>query len=171
MSRAGRSGAERPLFAEFRTERLRIVAQTREEMRTAKRNGPFSEAVGELLLRARRDLPSRFGWYANRLIYRLEDGCLVGSLAFMNSPEKDPDRKGLVELGYETLDPFRGMGYMTEAIEAARDWALSRPKVRGIICGVKRDNPASARVLQKCGFHKTDESELLDLEVWQYDSN
>ena len=168
MMRRDGTGAGDPLYTEFRTERLRIVPQTREEMKAAKKDGPFSEAVEELLLRARKDFRRRFGWYANRLIYRLEDGCLIGSLAFMNSPGKDPDRQGLVELGYETLEPFRGKGYMTEAVAAARDWAVSQPRVSGIICGVKRDNPASVRVLQKCGFRKTDESELLNLEVWCY---
>ena len=128
----------------------------------------FKEAMRELAARAAHDRVARFAWYTNRLIYRLEDGAYVGSIAFMNSPEKDPDRVGLVEIGYATEDAYRGQGYMTEAVSAMAEWALTQPKVWGLIAGVVDPNPASDRVLEKCGFVKTDHSDTLSLSVWKY---
>lgn len=128
----------------------------------------FREAMQELAERAAHDRTSRFAWYTNRLIYRLADNAYIGSIAFMNSPEKDPDRVGLVEIGYATEEAYRGMGYMTEAVSAMTERALSQPKVYGLIAGVQDGNPASDRVLEKCGFVKTDHSDALSLSVWKY---
>lgn len=128
----------------------------------------FHEAMAELAERASHDRASRFAWYTNRLIYRKEDDAYIGSIAFMNSPEKDPDKIGLVEIGYATEEAFRGQGYMTEAVAAMVEWALSQPKVYGLIAGVQDGNPASDRVLEKCGFVKTDHSDALSLSVWKY---
>ncbi len=153
------------------TARLTIVPLTRTEFDAARidpsRAADFREAMEELEERFRHDRKSRFAWYTNRMLYRKSDGACVGSIAFMNSPEKDPDRLGLVEIGYTTEEPFRGQGYMTEAVSALCEHALSHPKVYGIIAGVLDDNPASVRVLEKCGFVMTDHSETLHLLVYQ----
>ncbi len=153
------------------TARLSIVPMTRTEFDAARRDttrpAAFHDAMEELYARFRRDRKSRFAWYTNRMIYRREDGACVGSISYMNSPEKDPDHVGLVEIGYETEEPFRGQGYMTEAVLAMCEHALSHPKVYGIIAGVLDDNPASARVLLKCGFVMTDHAESLHLQVYK----
>ena len=159
------------------TERLRIVPLDRagfDEKLHAPENDPyfgteaFREAMEELAERVSHDRKSRFAWYTNRLIYRKSDGAYVGSAAFMNSPEKDPDKIGLVEIGYATEEPYRGQGYMTEAIGAMTEWALTEPNVYVLIAGVMDGNPASDRVLEKCGFQKTDHSDTLSLSVWKY---
>ncbi|MBO5648571.1 MAG: GNAT family N-acetyltransferase [Clostridia bacterium] len=158
------------------TPRLRIVPLSPDAFEDALRTAqdPFfcapdtREAMEELWERMRRDRRSRFAWYTNRIIYRKEDGARIGSAAFMNSPQKDPDHIGLVEVGYATLEPFRGMGYMTEALIALRDWAMTQPRVRGLIAGVLDGNPASDRVLEKSGFIRTDHSDALHLTVWKY---
>ena len=159
------------------TERLRIVPLPPDDFESllhAPADDPVfgrddnKEAMAELAERMRHDRKSRFAWYTNRLIYRREDDALIGSAAFMNSPEKDPDHVGLVEIGYATEEAYRGQGYMTEAITALRDWVLTQPKVYGIIAGVQDGNPASDRVLEKCGFVKTDHSDALALSVWKY---
>ena len=107
------------------TARLRIVPLDRasfDEKRHAPADDPmfgteeFREAMDELAERAAHDRKTRFAWYTNRLIYRKEDGAYVGSIAFMNSPEKDPDHVGLIEIGYATEEAYRGQGYMTEAV-------------------------------------------------------
>ncbi len=158
------------------TPRLRIVPLDRaafDEKLHAPADDPyfgteeFREAMEELAERASHDRKSRFAWYTNRLIYRLEDDAYIGSIAFMNSPEKDPDKVGLVEIGYATEEAYRGQGYMTEAVSAMAEWALAQPKVLGLIAGVQDPNPASDRVLGKCGFVKTDHSDTLSLSVWK----
>ncbi len=153
------------------TARLTIIPMTQAEFDAAlhdpTRPDTFRAAMEELAERLRRDRKSRFSWYTNRLIYRKEDGAYIGSVSYMNSPKKDPDRLGLIEIGYETEEAYRGNGYMTEAVAAICAHALSQPKVYGIIAGVMDDNPASARVLLKCGFTMTDHSESLGLQVWK----
>ena len=161
---------ETPLVT-LTTERLAIVPMTREEFlrekdNTARGEG-FPDAMAELRERARHDSKKRFAWYTNRLIYRKEDGAYIGSIALMNSPEKDPDRLGLVEIGYETLPEFRCRGYMTEAVGALCGWTLGQKKVYGMIAGILDGNDASARVLAKCGFVLTDHSDSLGLQVWK----
>lgn len=155
----------------LQTSRLKIVPLSKEEF-LDKLNSDFDdeefhEAMCELQERADADKAYRFAWYTNRLIFRLEDGAYIGSAAFMNSPEKDPDKVGLIEIGYSMKEEYRSQGYMTEAIGAMCDWALAQPKVYGMIAGVKDDNPASIRVLEKCGFEMTDHSDTLSLQVWK----
>ncbi len=151
------------------TARLSIVPMTQDEFFTSCRDETktvdFREAMEELADRFSHDRKSRFAWYTNRLIYRKEDGACIGSISFMNSPAKDPDKVGLVEIGYTTEEAYRGQGYMTEAVAALCDYALLRDDVYGIIAGVMDDNPASSRVLEKCGFQLTDHSETLHLQV------
>lgn len=158
-------------FVTLETARLYINALTPEEFLREKTNAArgegFPNAMEELAERARHDRKRRFAWYTNRLIFRKEDNAYIGSIALMNSPEKDPDRLGLVEIGYETLPEYRCQGYMTEAVSALCDWALAQPKVYGMIAGVLDGNDASVRVLQKCGFVLTDHSERLHLQVWK----
>lgn len=153
------------------TKRLRIVPMTYDAFLHALHDDTVSvedkEAMEELYERMRHDRKKRFAWYTNRLLYRKEDGVCIGSISYMNSPQKDPDHLGLVEIGYNTQKEFRGQGYMTEAVDAMCDWALAQPKVYGMIAGVRDGNPASSRVLEKCGFVMTDHSERLALQVWK----
>lgn len=83
----------------------------------------------------------------------------------MSDPETDEE--GLLEIGYETLLPYRGQGYATEALGAMCRAGLSLCACRGMIAGVELSNPASARVLEKCGFVCTDRSERLGLAIYR----
>lgn len=56
------------------------------------------------------------------------------------------------EIGYWIGKRFWGRGFATEAAGAALDWAR-RVWRRRVLAGAHfRDNPASGRVLEKCGF-------------------
>ncbi len=62
---------------------------------------------------------------------------------------------GSARLGYH-LDPSHwGQGLMTEAVAALADWTFILTRVAQITAGVRTNNPASRRVLEKCGFHPT----------------
>ena len=160
-----------PPLTVIETERLRIVPLSRaeftEKLHSDFGGAEFHEAMEELWERARHDRASRFGWYTNRLIYRKEDGAYIGSIAAMNSPERDPDKLGLIEIGYALDEPYRGNGYMTEAVGGFAGWILAQNKVYGVIGGVLDDNPASSRVLERNGFVMTDHSDTLSLQVWK----
>ena len=61
------------------------------------------------------------------------------------------------EMGYWIGKPFWGRGFATEAAEAATAWAKRVWKRRALAAGHFLDNPASGRVLEKCGFLYTGE--------------
>jgi RimJ/RimL family protein N-acetyltransferase len=65
----------------------------------------------------------------------------------------NPD--GTATLGYH-LDPGHwGRGLMSEAVEALTHWTFLLTRTPRILANVRPDNPASRRVLEKCGFVPT----------------
>ena len=68
-------------------------------------------------------------------------GCGVGLLA-----GADP------EIGYWYGVPFWGRGYATEAAQALIDFAFNDLAADGFEGGARVSNPASRRVLEKCGY-------------------
>ena len=59
------------------------------------------------------------------------------------------------EIGYWLGVPFWGKGYATEAARAVIDHAFGDLGCEVIVGGARVSNPASRRVLQKCGFEWT----------------
>jgi RimJ/RimL family protein N-acetyltransferase len=64
-------------------------------------------------------------------------------------------RGGLPEIGYWIGVPFWGSGYATEAARALIDYAITEREVTALHAGARISNPASRRVLEKCGFEWT----------------
>jgi [ribosomal protein S5]-alanine N-acetyltransferase len=50
--------------------------------------------------------------------------------------------------------PFRGRGLATQALRAVTDFAFAQLPLVRLQAGVFAWNPASARVLEKCGYHR-----------------
>ena len=59
------------------------------------------------------------------------------------------------ELGYWLGVPFWGQGYATEAVRAVIDYAFTELDYAFLNAGARVTNPASRRVLEKCGFQWT----------------
>jgi RimJ/RimL family protein N-acetyltransferase len=59
------------------------------------------------------------------------------------------------ELGYWLGVPFWGQGYATEAVRAVIDYAFTELDYPFLNAGARVTNPASRRVLEKCGFQWT----------------
>ena len=76
---------------------------------------------------------------------------LVGEAGF-----KGPPRHGQLEIGYGTRAPYRGRGYMSEAVEALCRFAFSQTVYHAVsVCAAtRRNNHASQCVLHKCGFER-----------------
>jgi RimJ/RimL family protein N-acetyltransferase len=65
-----------------------------------------------------------------------------------------PEREA-PEIGYWLGVPFWGHGYATEAVRAMIDHAFSDLDYEALQAGARVTNPASRRVLEKCGFQWT----------------
>jgi RimJ/RimL family protein N-acetyltransferase len=59
------------------------------------------------------------------------------------------------ELGYWLGVPHWGKGYATEAARAVIDHAFADLGYEALVSGARMNNPASRRVLEKCGFQWT----------------
>ena len=59
------------------------------------------------------------------------------------------------EIGYWLGVPFWGQGYATEAARAVIDYAFEEFGSTELRAGARVVNPASRRVLEKCGFQWT----------------
>ena len=57
------------------------------------------------------------------------------------------------------MEQARGFGYATEALHALVAYAMARPEVIAIVADAELDNIASHRVLEKCGFGRTGQTE------------
>jgi RimJ/RimL family protein N-acetyltransferase len=64
-------------------------------------------------------------------------------------------RNGGPEIGYWLGAPFWGNGYATEAVRALIDHAFGEHGYPALHAGARISNPASRRVLEKCGFQWT----------------
>lgn len=79
------------------------------------------------------------------------DGEPIGAASLRRRlpPVDDAD---LVEVGYWLAPAHWGAGLATEATRALLAHAFTEPKVKAVTSGHFIDNPASGRVLAKCGF-------------------
>lgn len=92
--------------------------------------------------------PDNFIWLTNRQIILKSENKAIASANFKNSPLENT----CVEIGYGTNTRYRNKGYMTEAVQAMCEWALSQPGVKSVTAETEKGNIASHRILQKCGF-------------------
>jgi RimJ/RimL family protein N-acetyltransferase len=78
----------------------------------------------------------------------LRDATVVGACGIVPQ-EQTP------ELGFWLGLPFWGKGYATEALHAVIDYAFTDLAHEALQAGARVTNPASRRVLEKCGFQWT----------------
>jgi RimJ/RimL family protein N-acetyltransferase len=76
------------------------------------------------------------------------DGALIGMCGLAPRPDG-------VELGYWLGVPFWSHGYGTEAARAVIDYGFAKLGHDVLHSGARVSNPASRRVLEKCGFQWT----------------
>src|SRR5688572_5973067 len=79
-------------------------------------------------------------------IVTLQSGALIGIAGIAKLNGNAP------ELGYWLGVPFWGHGYATEAARAVIDYAFTELGCEVLQSGARISNPASRRVLEKCGF-------------------
>jgi RimJ/RimL family protein N-acetyltransferase len=83
------------------------------------------------------------------LVITRADGALIGAcgLNYLDGPAP--------EIGYWLGAAYWGQGYATEAVRAVVDYAFSELDHEALQAGARVTNPASRRILEKCGFQWT----------------
>ena len=80
---------------------------------------------------------------------------LIGILHEAGGTDDEP------EIGYVISPAEKGKGYATEAFSAAVS-ALFDGDAKAVVAGAFEENPASLRVMEKCGLSKTKETEDIE---------
>ncbi len=83
---------------------------------------------------------------------KAKPGTLIGLIGFMPVLRGGEPLPAQAELGFWIGRPFWGEGYMTEAAQAMVDAFFSLTGGNEITAGARVINPASRRVIEKCGF-------------------
>lgn len=79
-------------------------------------------------------------------IVETSSGLSVGGIGFKSSPNE----RGEIEIGYGVCQSFQGRGVATEAALAMCE--IAQRGARTVLAETDRENAASQRVLEKCGF-------------------
>ncbi|NJD19183.1 MAG: GNAT family N-acetyltransferase [Gemmatimonadetes bacterium] len=89
-----------------------------------------------------------YGWYAIRDAAEGVPATLVAIGGYYGPPSPE----GVVEIGYSVCPEWRGRGYATECVQALMAHALQQEHVTRILAHAFEANPASVKVLERCGF-------------------
>ena len=84
--------------------------------------------------------------YYNWLI-TLKDGTVIGAVNL-----RVDDYNESLEFNYAIGDRYQNMGFMTEALNAVKEFAVNELKVNRFFGGCEVNNTASKRVMEKCGL-------------------
>lgn len=132
------------------TERMYLYPLSDEEMRLVIENESDSEmkqAYTEMLEGSLSNSDKRI-WYAIwNMELKDESGIIVGDFCF-----KGLSDDGVIEIGYGLKEENRHYGYMTEALKAITEWALSQESVKQVEAETDAENIASQKVLLQSGF-------------------
>jgi RimJ/RimL family protein N-acetyltransferase len=119
----------------------RLVNDRRIAENTAVIPHPYALAdAHEFIARAEEQEPK------TSFLITLAGGRLIGGCAVAMHQGRDP------EIGYWIGVPYWGCGYATEAARALVDHAFETLHCERLASGARVSNPASRRVLEKCGF-------------------
>ena len=152
------------------TKNLRLVPQTREDVRTQiEQMQPHEKAeLSAAWLALLEGSTSADPWiHGFMLVHRISGG-VIGRCGFKGPPEAD----GVVEIAYGVAPEHQGKGYATEAAAALVSYAFSNGQVRVVRAHTLPELNASTRVLTKCGFRRV--GEVIDSEdglVWRWERN
>lgn len=132
------------------TERMYLYPLSNEEMRLViekESDLEMKQAYTEMLEGSLSN-PDKRIWYA---IWNMELKndleTIVGDFCF-----KGLGDDGVVEIGYGLKEEYRHYGYMTEALKAITEWALSQESVKQVEAETDAENIASQKVLLQSGF-------------------
>ena len=91
-----------------------------------------------------------------------ETGHVIGCMGYYPYGESNIEiGEQDVEVGYWIGKPYWNKGLCTEALRAMIDYCFKRRGIKNIWADFFVDNPASGRVMEKCGFRDTGRTNIL----------
>jgi RimJ/RimL family protein N-acetyltransferase len=104
-------------------------------------------------------------WWTYFPVYKQENK-VIGSGGYKGKPSAE----GIVELGYEIAPEYRNRGIATEMTQGLIENAFRDLRVKTIIAHTLGQENPSTKVLQKCGFRKTEEiNDPDDGLIWKWE--
>ena len=138
---------ERLVLRAPRFEDIKQVAMLANDRRVAENTlfipHPYSVADAQQWIAATNTRPGEETFVIER------EGDVIGACGFSLREGPQP------EIGYWIGAPYWGQGYATEAVRALIDHAFETGEHAAVQAGARVSNPASRRVLEKCGFQWT----------------
>jgi RimJ/RimL family protein N-acetyltransferase len=150
-------GSRVVLRALTREEAEQIVTEDRTGQSWAE-DYPTSADVGiaAIALAGRAVFPTEEVPWGLFVIVETSSALSIGGIGFKGTPNE----RGEVEIGYGVSPSCQGRGVASDAVLALCEY--SRGRVGAILADSDRDNVASQRVLEKCGFRvDTEDATLL----------
>ncbi len=151
----------------YTAENLRLFnedLQAFEQMYGVKYQGEeLDHLLRNFLIRLQKEIeeePEHYLYFTEFLIVLKEDDRIIGSIDYKHIPED-----GVTEVGYGIHPLHQNKGYMSEALKGFLDFG-KRIGIRKVLADTRKDNIASQKVLQNCGFRFLKEEENL---WWQID--
>lgn len=121
-------------------------------------DGPFNYVTKQLVSN-----PESVHWWS-WLPVLTDENKLIGNCGY-----KGPPKDGTVEIGYEIIPAYRGIGLATEIAAVLVDNAFSYPEIKKIIAHTLAEENASCKVLSKCGFELVEEvKDPEDGLIWKW---
>ena len=118
---------------------------------------PPHKSIGESLEIIRTVFHSDTTW----AIVLKETGEPLGAMGYMSSDGNLlPSREGEPLVGYWVGKPYWNRGICTEALQLMLDHIRKTTEIKSLIGSHFIDNPASGRVMEKCGFIPTGETSV-----------
>ena len=108
--------------------------------------------------------PAEYFWRTLWIVKPRDRDLMLGHICFHAPPV---NRR--VEIAYTTETARRNCGVMTDALRLLLARLAERPDVDCVIAETKRDNIASARVLQKNGFRRDSSQPCKGYVQWRLD--
>jgi len=117
--------------------------------------GNFLDIINSQIVKIENE-PENLKYHSFWFIIRKEDNIVMGSMGYKNIPNETKE----IEVGYGLAkNEYEHNGYMTEALQSFCKEALLDERIEIIIAETEKENIASKRVLEKCGFIKYKEEE------------
>ncbi|MDP2675436.1 MAG: GNAT family N-acetyltransferase [Dehalococcoidia bacterium] len=114
---------------------------------------PHDERFLRLRLRQMREDAAVQPWLVRAMVPRDRERGMLGHIGFHGPP----DERGMAEMGYTVLPPFRRRGYALEAARGMMDWTLREHGVRLFRLSISPDNAPSLAMAAKMGFRQVGE--------------